>query len=132
KVANFLAAGSLIALVTAVAANLLTYLPMISSGIKITSITQVGVLLEILVFNSGLAYKARQEEIEKLKTAEKLVKETTEKARIEKEFHLERKRISADLHDDVGATLSSISIFSEAATQKLKKANMDDAKELLE
>jgi two-component system sensor histidine kinase UhpB len=44
----------------------------------------------------------------------------------------ERNRIARDLHDDVGATLSSISIFSAAAKQKLKNKNEAEAGTLLE
>jgi signal transduction histidine kinase len=35
----------------------------------------------------------------------------------------QRQRISRDLHDDVGSTLNSISVFSEIAKQQLQKSN---------
>ncbi|MEP7168542.1 MAG: histidine kinase [Bacteroidota bacterium] len=56
------------------------------------------------------------------------------KKRIENQQTLlnERNRIARDLHDDVGATLSSISIFSEAANQKLKNKHTDEAGNLME
>jgi len=44
----------------------------------------------------------------------------------------ERLRISQELHDEVGATLSSISIFSQAAIQKNESGNMSDSKNILE
>ena len=54
------------------------------------------------------------------------------KSKIRRKNEIERARISRDLHDDVGATLSSISIFSEAANQKLKIKNTDDASALIQ
>jgi ligand-binding sensor domain-containing protein/signal transduction histidine kinase len=44
----------------------------------------------------------------------------------------ERLRISRELHDEVGATLSSISIFSQAALQKNEMGNMTESKNILE
>ena len=43
-----------------------------------------------------------------------------------------RTKISQDLHDNVGAALSSISIYSQAAIQKNEKGNMADSKNILE
>ncbi len=43
----------------------------------------------------------------------------------------QRKAISADLHDDVGSTLSSISIYSEAIKNKLNQNETDKVMELV-
>ncbi len=43
-----------------------------------------------------------------------------------------RTKISQDLHDNVGAALSSISIFSQAAIQKSESGNIADSKNILE
>ena len=44
----------------------------------------------------------------------------------------ERLRISRDLHDDMGASLSSISVFSSAVKQKLNNNETHEAQQLLE
>lgn len=44
----------------------------------------------------------------------------------------QRKRLSADLHDDVGATLSSISIYTEAIKNKLKNNEPERVMELVD
>jgi len=43
-----------------------------------------------------------------------------------------RTRISRDLHDNVGAALSSISIYSQAAIQKIESGNMVESKSILQ
>ena len=45
---------------------------------------------------------------------------------------MERDRISADLHDDLGSTLSSISIYSEAIKNKLKQNEPEKVVELID
>ena len=45
---------------------------------------------------------------------------------------MERDRISADLHDDLGSTLSSISIYSEAIKNKLKQKDSEKVVELID
>lgn len=45
---------------------------------------------------------------------------------------MERDRISADLHDDLGSTLSSISIYTEAIKNKMKQNDSEKVVELIE
>jgi two-component system sensor histidine kinase UhpB len=49
----------------------------------------------------------------------------------QQEIISQRKRLSADLHDDVGATLSSISIYTEAIKNKLKNNEPERVMELV-
>jgi signal transduction histidine kinase len=44
----------------------------------------------------------------------------------------ERLRISRDLHDDIGATLSSISVYSTAAKQRLAESRIAEAEAILD
>jgi signal transduction histidine kinase len=64
-------------------------------------------LLESLCFALGLGYKTKVLEIEK------------REAVLEQEGH--RLRIARDLHDEMGSTLSSISILSEAALRNMQQ-----------
>lgn len=54
--------------------------------------------------------------------------------RIQRILEMQRLRnnISKDLHDDVGATMTSISILSEVASQKIKQDHPQDADEMME
>ncbi|NBA86854.1 hypothetical protein GVN16_13855 [Emticicia sp. CRIBPO] len=73
--------------------------------------TYIGVLVEIFYFNYALQYKTNW--LEK----QILLKEIENQKNIEEEH----RRLSADLHDEVGSTLSSIQIMSVLSEKQLQK-----------
>lgn len=83
-----------------------------------------GIFLELVFFLLGLTYKNRQELIERIKEQEAL-KLLAEKKELEAQLGIlkaqqeERNRISADMHDDLGAGVTTIRLYSELARQKL-------------
>jgi signal transduction histidine kinase len=108
--------------------------------------TYAGILLECLIFSLGLGYKGRivleernelqselvlqLEENQKIESEararmeQELAKRTEEIHRKNKELELlkmeqTRLRIARDLHDEMGSTLSSISIMAESAKRSL-------------
>ena len=95
------------------------------------SITIIAIILEIAIFNSGLLYKARQVEKDKLKAEMTSLKELEARQRIHLEYSGVRDKIARDLHDDVGSTLSSVSIYSYAAKDKLEKGEISKVRDLL-
>jgi signal transduction histidine kinase len=86
-----------------------------------TFFTQTGTLIEVIFFSSGLAYRMRLIEIQKNRIEQELLKEKLKELQVQNELIKQRERISHDLHDDVGGTLNSISVFSEIAKQQLCK-----------
>jgi ligand-binding sensor domain-containing protein/signal transduction histidine kinase len=79
-------------------------------------------------------YRSRQLKAENVRLEEKVDKRTVElEQSLSERYHLikkvesqeallkERLRISRELHDDIGSTLSSISIYSEVAKQRTEK-----------
>jgi signal transduction histidine kinase len=70
---------------------------------------ELGVFFEFLFLNFGLIYKTRLLQKEKLKL------EVERQA----ELYSQRMRISSDLHDEVGATLSGIALYSNLAKTQL-------------
>lgn len=84
----------------------------------------IGIVLELVFFLLGLTYKNRQELIERTKEQEAL-KLYAEKKEFEAQLSImkaqqeERNRISADMHDDLGAGVTTIRLYSELARQKL-------------
>ena len=88
---------------------------------------EIGLFLELLCFFLGLNYKNRQliisqtRERERLKT-ENQMKEYEKELAVYKAQQEERQRISADMHDELGAGMTAIRLMSEIARNKMKES----------
>jgi len=85
---------------------------------------EVGIILVIFFFLLGLTYKNRRDLIEKTQGEEAMKLEVEKKVfetqlAVIKAQQEERNRISADMHDDLGAGMTSIRLFSELAKTKM-------------
>jgi signal transduction histidine kinase len=82
---------------------------------------ELGIFCEFVFLNYGLIYKTR-----------KLQKENM-RFEIEKQVELykQRMRISNDLHDEVGATLSGIAMYSQLTKEQLKLHNTQNVEHSL-
>ena len=84
-----------------------------------------GIVIELAFFLLGLTYKNRQELIMGIQQQEALKLEA-EKQEYETQIAVikaqqeVRNRISADMHDDLGAGMTTISLYSELAKRKLQ------------
>lgn len=84
----------------------------------------LGIVLEMTCFLLGLTYKNRSELIERTMEQEAMKLEAEKKdfetrIAILKAQQEERNRISADMHDDLGAGMTTIRLYSELAKKKL-------------
>lgn len=84
---------------------------------------QIGIVLEITLFSIGLSYKNKIQFKEKILLEIELKKEreTKEMERLQTIINTqedERKRVSAELHDDLGSGISTIRMLSEVAKTK--------------
>ncbi len=79
---------------------------------------QAGVLLEILCFTAGLGYKSHMWEKEKIRSQERLIEQLKANELLQSRMQHIRNKIAQDLHDDIGSTLSSISILSDLAMKE--------------
>lgn len=87
---------------------------------------EMGLFLELVLFLMGLNYKNRRQLIAQTKEREAL-KAQNQLQEIEKELAVlkaqqqERERISADMHDELGAGMTAIRLMSEIARNKMKE-----------
>ena len=111
-------------------------------GIKATSIFnssllyfEIGIVISVFFFLLGLMYKNRSELIVRIKDKE-AIKLDAEKKDFETKLAIlqaqqdERNRISADMHDDLGAGMTSIRLYSELAKNKLGTSNFPEIEKI--
>ena len=85
---------------------------------------EVGIIMSVFFFLLGLTYKNRRDLIEKTQEQEAMKLEVEKKGfetqlAVIKAQQEERNRISADMHDDLGAGMTTIRLFSELAKTKM-------------
>jgi signal transduction histidine kinase len=91
-----------------------------------TILFMTGIMIEVICFALGLTNKADKEDAERIKAIEAL-KIENEKKEFEKYIAVmnirddERNRIAQEIHDDIGAGLTSIRLLSEIAKARAKE-----------
>jgi len=131
-IAWFLIAGSSAALLTHIVANFMPVLfTWLLPYIAPLTVTMIGILIEIGIFNTGLLFKARDAEVKKIQAQQAYIDENRSRQDLQEEFASVRNKLASDLHDDIGSSLSSIRIYSYAAKQKLAAAETDQTSLLL-
>jgi signal transduction histidine kinase len=86
---------------------------------------EIGLVIELVFFLSGLSYKNRRDIIERVKERERLKLEN-ERKEFDKQMAVmaakqeERNRISADMHDELGSGVTAIRLMSEIMKSRLQ------------
>jgi len=97
-----------------------------------------GYFLDVLFFSAAIAYRIKVESTELIAALKKVMEQKdiishNEAEKLQATFlarEEERSRISNDLHDDIGATLSSINIYSDLA-QNVWETKPDTCREMI-
>ncbi len=126
RLMNYLAIGNAVQIQFSGISLIFILLNVKSTSIFNTAIFyfEVGVVVSVFFFILGLAYKNRQELIGRVKEGEAM-KLLAEKQHFETQIAVihaqqaERNRISADMHDDLGAGMTTIRLYSELAKNKM-------------
>lgn len=133
KLMNYLAIGNLFLIFFSIISFLLIINPISNKTILGSSMFyyEIGVVCELVSFLLGLTYKNRIELVEKTmeqetlkRDAEKQIYET--KLAVMNAQQEERNRISADMHDDLGAGVTAIRLYSELAKKRIEKGSIPE------
>ena len=96
---------------------------------------ELGIVLELILFLAGLAYKNRRDIIEQVKERERFKLEN-ERKEFEKQMAVmaaqqdERNRISADMHDELGSGVTAIRLMSEIVKSKMKQTSLPEIEKI--
>ena len=96
---------------------------------------ELGIVLELILFLAGLAYKNRRDVIEQVKERERFKLEN-ERKEFEKQMAVmaaqqdERNRISADMHDELGSGVTAIRLMSEIVKSKMKQTSLPEIEKI--
>ncbi|HTS44239.1 MAG TPA: sensor histidine kinase, partial [Puia sp.] len=96
---------------------------------------QIGLVLELIFFMSGLSYKNKRDLIERIKERERLKLEN-ERKEFEKQVAIleakqqERNRISADMHDELGSGVTAIRLMSEIVKTRMKENTLPEIEKI--
>ena len=93
------------------------------------SLLMTGFFFDVIFFSAAIGYKLKEEAIERegalklviQQQAELQLKELEQQEAVYQTQLRERLRIAKDLHDDIGATLSSISMYSDGLKGQLNE-----------
>ncbi len=124
---NYIALGSAMLILFSLISLLLIFFNVKTPKFYTSAIVyyNTGIVFELIFFLMGLTYKNRRELIMGIRQQEALKLEA-EKQEFENRLTVikaqqeVRNRISADMHDDLGAGMTTISLYSELAKIKLK------------
>ena len=76
-------------------------------------------LMEFLIFNTGLAYKARLFEQRSLILKQENIRQLEERILLQREIAQHRERAAKEIHNELGSGISDIHIFSAMAEKEL-------------
>ena len=123
---NYIAAGNAMLVLFSLISLIMLLLNVKPTEIYLHSLFyyNIGIALELSFFLMGLTYKNRNELISGIKKQEALKLDAEKKdfqtqLAVIKAQQEERNRISADMHDDLGAGMTTISLYSALAKTKL-------------
>ena len=126
---NFLAAGAISMIFFGLISTMASFTARNTIIIDAPSLLMTGFFFDVIFFSAAIGYKLKEEAIERedalklviQQQAELQLKELEQQEAVYQTQLRERLRIAKDLHDDIGATLSSISMYSDGLKGQLNE-----------
>ncbi len=117
---NFLIAGALFITVGGTIGSMINLFGNAVNGFNPTVMLplEIAVFFELILLNTGLIYKTRLIEQNIIVSQQHLIEEYKLNEDLQTRMQDIRQNISKDLHDEVGATLSGIKVFSQLAVDR--------------
>jgi signal transduction histidine kinase len=117
---NFLIGGALFITIGGTVGSMLNLFGSTVNGVNpnIMLPLEIAVFFELVLLNTGLIYKTRLIEQNIIVSQQKLIAEYKLNEELQHKMQGIRQNISKDLHDEVGATLSGIKVFSQLAVDR--------------
>ncbi len=84
----------------------------------------IGTLFEAICFSVGLSYRSYQTQVEKNKLQAQIIEDLRERQALQQALHTERDRIATEMHDDLGAGLSTLKLLGERAKTNLHESTV--------
>jgi signal transduction histidine kinase len=92
---------------------------------------EFGALAELFCFSTALAYKNRINSKEIFEEREAKIVALENRHQTQIKYYEVRDRIARDLHDEIGSSLGSVNLYTEAAKNKIKAQQHEEAFQIL-
>ncbi len=137
RLMNYLSIGCAVQVICSIIALALVPISADSPNLLTSSLFyfEIGAIVSQIFFLVGLSYKQRMELVDEIPFKE-AIRLNEEKAAYETKLAIieakqaERNRISADMHDDLGAGMTTIRLYSELAKKKLSGQNIPEIEKI--
>jgi glucose-6-phosphate-specific signal transduction histidine kinase len=83
----------------------------------------IAATLELIIFTSGLAYKSRLAEIEKVNLSYNYTQQLEHNIQLDKELNSIKNKIAEDIHQELGEGISNISVYTGIAEKQARDEN---------
>lgn len=84
---------------------------------------QCSVVLELIIFTSGLAYKSKLIEQQKVASQKELIAQLEKNIELRNILSVTQTEIAREMHDEIGSNMSSIKIYTGIATKEIQDKN---------
>lgn len=83
----------------------------------------ISVIIELIIFTSGLAYKSKQIEKQKVASQKELISQLEKNIELRNALTKTQTEIAQEMHDEIGSNLSSIKIYTGLALKETEDKN---------